>query len=142
MGATGKSGANGNSVTSAVLAVGNATCPSGGSSFTSMSGTTYACTGSAVAFAIVSATGTLATAKNVTAVTLGSTPGVYCLKLASTPLVGVASVSGDAATRGFAEVLLPAASAACGATGDTSAEVLTYDTTGSPTGLPFDVLFD
>ncbi|MGP0048368.1 MAG: hypothetical protein ACLPZR_05895, partial [Solirubrobacteraceae bacterium] len=64
------------------------------------------------------------------------------LKLGSAPSVGVASIRGDAATRGFAEVLIPAASAACSASGDTSAEVLTYDTTDSPAGLPFDVLFD
>jgi hypothetical protein len=141
-GRTGKTGAGGTSVTSTALALGNPTCADGGSSFTSVSGTTYACNGSPSVFANVNATGTLAASKNVTAAALGTTPGVYCLKLTSTPTVGVASVRGDAATRGFAEVLIPAASTVCGATGDTTAEVLTYDTSGAPAGLPFDVLFD
>lgn len=140
-GATGKTGPSGASVTAAALATGNAICPSGGSSFTSISGTTYACNGSATAFASVNATGSLASSKNVTALALGTTPGAYCLKLGSTPAVGVASVRGDAANPGFAEVLIPAASAACGASGDTTAEVLTYDSSGTPAGLPFDVLF-
>ncbi len=140
-GAGGRSGAAGSSVTSTALAVGNATCPDGGSSFTSVSGTTYACNGSASGFASVNATGTLAASRNVTAVALGTAPGVYCLKLTSAPSVGVASVRGDAATRGSAEVLIPAASTVCGATGDTTAEILTYDTAGAPSGLPFDVLF-
>jgi hypothetical protein len=138
-GATGKTGAG---VTSAALAAGNATCPSGGSSFSSVSGTTYACNGSAAAFASVDATGTVAAHKNLTTVKLGSTPGVYCLTLAVAPSVGVASVRGDAATRGFAEVLIPAAGAACGATGASTAEVLTYDAAGQPSGLPFDVLLN
>lgn len=137
-GATGKAGA---SVTSAAVAPGNGSCPNGGASFTSVSGTTYACNGSAAALASVNNTGTLATGRNVTAAAAGSTPGVYCLKLASAPSVGVASVRGDAAAHGSAEVLIPAASAACGATGDTTAEVLTYSTSGAPTSLPFDVMF-
>ena len=103
-------------------------------------GTTYACNGTATAFASVNATGTLANSKNVTAVALATT-GVYCLKLASTPSVGVASLRGDAAKPGSAEVLIPA-KAVCGASGDTTAEVLTYDASGTAAGLPFDVLFD
>jgi hypothetical protein len=55
--------------------------------------------------------------------------------------VGVASVRGDAASHGFGQVLIPAASSACAATGDTSAEVLTFDTAGTATSLPFNVLF-
>jgi hypothetical protein len=141
-GKTGATGARGSSVTSAALGAGNASCPTGGSSFTSVSGTTYACNGASAAFASVDATATLIATRDVTAVALGTTPGVYCLKLASVPSMGVASVRGDAATRGFAEVLIPASSAACSATGDTTAEVLTYNTSGNPTGLPFDVLFD
>jgi hypothetical protein len=66
----------------------------------------------------------------------------YCLKLASTPSVGVASVRGDAVARGgSAQVLIPAKSADCGATGDTSAEVLTSDAGGAAAPLPFNVLF-
>jgi hypothetical protein len=34
-----------------------------------------------------------------------------------------------------------AAGSACAATGDTSAEVLTFDTAGTATPLPFNVLF-
>ena len=141
-GKTGKTGAAGASVSSAALAAGNATCPDGGSSFVSASGTTYACNGSATAFASVGATATLTSARNVTAVAVGPTPGVYCLRLASTPSVGVASVRGDATASGAAEVLIPASNVACGATGDTTAEVLTHDAAGAPTSLPFDVLFD
>jgi hypothetical protein len=45
-GVTGPAGANGTSVTSTALAPGaNSNCPNGGSSFTSVSGTTYACNG-------------------------------------------------------------------------------------------------
>ena len=69
--------------------------------------------------------------RGVTGVEPGTGTGVYCLKLASTPSVGVASVRGDAATSGSAQVLIPAASAACAATGDTSAEVLTANTSGT-----------
>jgi hypothetical protein len=141
-GATGRTGVSGTSVTATALAAGNTTCPSGGSRFTSVSGATYACNGSATAFASVDATGTLATGRNVTAVAPGTTPGVYCLKLASTPSVGVASVRGDAATPGSAEVLIPAASAACGTSGDTTAEVLTDNAAGTGAALPFNVLFD
>jgi Collagen triple helix repeat (20 copies) len=141
-GATGKTGVSGASVTATVLTAGNGICPSGGSRFMSISGATYACNGSATAFASVNATGTLAVSRNVTAVALGATPGIYCLKLASTPSVGVASVRGDAATPGSAEVLIPAASAACGASGDTSAEILTNDASGTRVALPFEVLFD
>jgi hypothetical protein len=140
-GATGRTGPRGSGVTSATLGAGSAACPSGGSSFTSVSGTTSACNGAAVGFASVDATGTLATARNVTAAAPGSGPGTYCLKLSATPTVGVASVRGDAATHGSSEVLIPAAAATCGATGDTTAEVLTFDTTGTPAALPFDVLF-
>ena len=53
----------------------------------------------------------------------------------------VASVRGDAAATGSAQVLIPAASAACAATGDTSAEVLTVDSSGTAAGRPFNVLF-
>jgi hypothetical protein len=141
-GKTGKTGAAGTSVSSTALAVGNATCPDGGSSFASASGTTYACNGSATAFASVSATATFTSSRNVTAVAPGPTPGVYCLRLASTPAVGVASVRGDAATPGAAEVLIPASNISCGATGNTTAEVLTHNAAGAPTTLPFDVLFD
>jgi hypothetical protein len=41
----GQPGTNGTSITSTALAVGNSHCPHGGSSFTSASGTTYACSG-------------------------------------------------------------------------------------------------
>jgi Collagen triple helix repeat (20 copies) len=44
-GDTGDRGADGASVTSAALAVGDPNCPSGGSAFTSISGITYACNG-------------------------------------------------------------------------------------------------
>jgi hypothetical protein len=54
--------------------------------------------------------------------------------------VGVASVRGDAAGSGAAQVLIPAASAACAATGDTSAEILTFNNSGAA-AMPFDVLF-
>jgi hypothetical protein len=141
-GATGRTGPRGTGVTSATLGVGNAACPGGGSSFTSVSGTTFACSGSAVGWASVDTAGSLTANRNVSAVALGTTPGIYCLKLATIPAVGVASVRGDAATHGSAEVLIPAASAACGASGDTTAEVLTFDPAGNPVGLPFDVLFD
>jgi hypothetical protein len=140
-GKTGRTGASGRSVTSATLGVGNATCPSGGSSFTTVSGTTSACNGVATSFANVGATATLAASRGVTAVQPGVGTGVYCLKLASTPSVGVASVRGDATTAGTAQVLIPAASAACAATGDSSAEVLTVNSTGTPASLPFNVLF-
>lgn len=140
-GKTGKTGASGRSVTSATLGVGNTTCPNGGSSFTTVSGTTFACSGVATSFASVDATATLANSRGVTGVRAGTGTGVYCLKLASTPSVGVASVRGDAATSGSAQVLIPAASAACAATGDTSAEVLTTDGAGAAAALPFNVLF-
>jgi hypothetical protein len=140
-GKTGPAGRAGRSVTSATLGVGSGACPSGGSSFTTVSGTTSACNGIATGFASVDAAGTLAASRNVTAAQLGAGAGVYCLKLSSTPSVGVASLRGDATTRGFAQVLIPAASAACAATGDTSAEVLTFDSAGTGAGLPFEVLF-
>jgi hypothetical protein len=140
-GATGKTGASGRSVTSATLGVGNTSCPSGGASFTTVSGTTFACNGVATSFASVDATATLATSRSVTGVRPGVGTGVYCLKLGATPSVGVASVRGDAATSGSARVLIPAASAACAATGDTSAEVLTSDSSGAAAVLPFTVLF-
>jgi hypothetical protein len=44
-GVNGKDGKDGVSVTSSALSTGNANCPTGGSSFTSASGTTYACNG-------------------------------------------------------------------------------------------------
>jgi hypothetical protein len=44
-GTNGTNGTNGVSVTSATLAQGNANCASGGSSFTAVNGTTYACNG-------------------------------------------------------------------------------------------------
>jgi hypothetical protein len=44
-GTNGTNGANGVSVTSTSLSTGDANCPAGGSSFTSASGTTYACNG-------------------------------------------------------------------------------------------------
>lgn len=121
--------------------MGNASCPNGGSSFTTVSGTTFACNGVATSFASVDATATLATSRSVIGVRPGVGTGVYCLKLSSTPSVGVASLRGDAATSGSAEVLIPAASAACAATGDTSAEVLTFNSAGTADGLPFNVLF-
>ncbi|HEY6526008.1 MAG TPA: hypothetical protein VIY10_19645 [Solirubrobacteraceae bacterium] len=139
-GRTGRTGAAGRSIASATLGVGNAACPSGGSSFTGGSGTTFACNGVATSFASVDAGGTLATSRGVTGVEPGTGAGVYCVKLASTPSVGVASVRGDAATPGSAQVLIPA-SAACTASGDTSAEVLTANTSGAATALPFTVLF-
>jgi hypothetical protein len=140
-GKTGRTGASGHSVTSATLGVGNATCPSGGSSFTTVSGTTSACNGVATSFANVDATAALAASRGVSAVQPGAGTGVYCLRLSTTPSVGVASVRGDATGSGSAEVLIPAASAACAATGDTSAEVLTFDHTDAATALPFNVLF-
>jgi hypothetical protein len=142
-GVTGATGAAGTSVTSTALAVGNTNCPNGGSSFTTVSGTTYACTAAAsTSYASVTAMSGLTASKNVTAVAAGATTGIYCLKLPSTPSVGVASVRGDAASPGLAEVLIPADSTACMATGDTTAEVLTFNTSGTATTLPFDVLFD
>jgi hypothetical protein len=140
-GRTGRTGPAGRSVTSAALGVGNASCPSGGSSFTSVSGTTFACNGVATSFASVDATATLATSRGVTGVRPGVGTGVYCLKLGTTPSVGVASVRGDAASGGSAQVLIPASSAACAATGDTSAEILTVNSAGAATALPFTVLF-
>jgi hypothetical protein len=140
-GKTGRTGAGGQSATSATLGTGNASCPSGGSSFTTVSGTTFACNGIATGFASVDATATLASGRNVTGVRPGVGTGVYCLKLTSAPSVGVASIRGDAASPGTAEVLVPAASAACAPTGDTSAEVVTFDSAGTSTGLPFTVLF-
>ena len=107
-----------------------------------MSGTTFACNGTATAFASVNATGSLAAGKNVSAVAAGTGTGTYCLKLPVTPSVGVASLRGDAATRGSAEVLIPASSSTCAGTGDTTAEVLTFDTTGTAAKLPFDVMFN
>lgn len=141
IGKTGRTGAAGRGVTSATLGVGSAACPSGGSSFTTASGTTSACNGVATSFASVDTAGTLATSRGVAGVEPGVGAGVYCVKLASTPSVGVASVRGDAGSSGTAQVLIPAATAACGATGDTSAEVLTFGTSGAGSGLPFDVLF-
>jgi hypothetical protein len=38
-------------------------------------------------------------------------------------------------------VLIPAGTAACATTGDTSAEVLTTDSAGTAASLPFNVLF-
>jgi len=140
-GKTGRTGAAGRSVTSATLGVGNTTCPSGGSSFTTVSGTTFACSAVATSFASVDALGTLSASRGVTAVQPGTGTGVYCFKVSVTPAVGVASVRGDAATSGTARVLIPASSSACGATGDTSAEVLTANDAGTTTALPFSVLF-
>lgn len=137
-GKTGKTGASGRSVTSATLGVGNANCPNGGSSFTSVSGTTFACSGVATSFASVDSAGTLAASRGVTAVQAPG-PGVYCLKLSGAPSVGVASVRGDAGSTGFAQVRVPVDSAACAA--GTSAEVLTFNSSGSPAALPFDALF-
>jgi hypothetical protein len=140
-GRTGRTGASGRGVTSATLGVGNATCPSGGSSFTGASGTTFACNGVATSFASIDAPGTLATSRGVTGVEPGTGTGVYCVKLPSTPSVGVASVRGDAPTSGSAQVRIPAESAACAATGDTNAEVLTFTGSGAAAALPFNVLF-
>lgn len=140
-GAAGKTGAAGKSVTSAALAVGNGNCPGGGASFTSVSGTTFACNGTATAFASVDATGSVAAGKNVTAAP-GTGSGTYCLKLPVAPSVGVASIRGDAATRGTAEVLIPADASTCSGTGNTSAEVLTFNPGGAAAKLPFDVMFN
>lgn len=140
-GKTGRTGAAGRSVASATLGVGSAACPSGGSSFTTASGTTSACNGVATSFASVDTAGTLATSRGVTGVEPGVGAGVYCVRLASAPSVGVASVRGNAGSSGTAQVLIPAATATCGATGDTSAEVLTFATSGAAAPLPFDVLF-
>ena len=144
VGATGRTGATGKagtSVTSAALPVGNASCPGGGTSFTSVSGTTVACNGTATAFASVNATASLAAGKNVSAVAAGTVAGTYCLKLPVAPSVGVASLRGDAATAGSAKVLIPANATTCGRTGDTTAEVLTFNPAGTAAGLPFDVMF-
>lgn len=139
-GARGATGPAGVSVTSAALAAGNANCPAGGASFSSASGTTFACNGSAVAFASVGDTGTLSAQHGVVAdAVMSGSPGVYCFKLAVTPSVGVASVHG-AAGPGFAQVQIPAGSA-CAATGDTTAEVLTFSAGGTAAALPFDVMF-
>lgn len=141
-GAAGKAGKPGTSVTSAALAVGNANCQNGGASFTSVSGTTFACNGTATEFASVNATGSLAAGRNVSAVAAGTGTGTYCLKLLVAPSVGVASLRGDAATRGSAEVLIPADSSTCAGAGDTTAEVLTFNTAGTAAKLPFDVMFN
>jgi hypothetical protein len=133
-------GAAGRSIASATLGVGNATCPNGGSSFTGASGTTFACNGVATSFASVDAAGTLATSRGVTGVEPGTGTGVYCVKLASTPAVAVASVRGDATTPGSAQVRIPA-TGACTASGDTSAEVLTFNGSGAAAALPFNVMF-
>lgn len=147
-GATGKTGARGRtgapgkagtSVTSATLPVGSTACPAGGASFKSASGTTVACNGTAGAYASVNASGTIARSKNVTDDSAAAT-GVYCLKLQAAPAIGVASVRGDVSTAGSARVLIPAGSA-CTASGNTSAEVLTFGQTGTPANLPFDVIF-
>jgi hypothetical protein len=139
-GRTGRTGAAGRSIASATLGVGNATCPNGGSSFTGASGTTFACNGVATSFASVDAAGTLATSRGVTGVEPGTGTGVYCVKLASTPAVAVASVRGDATTPGSAQVRIPA-TGACTASGDTSAEVLTFNGSGAAAALPFNVMF-
>jgi Collagen triple helix repeat (20 copies) len=140
-GKTGATGAPGTSVTATALGAGNGSCPNGGSSFTSVSGTTYACNAAvATAFASVTATATASAARNVSAVAAGTGTGVYCLKLGISASVGAASIRGDAATPGTTEVLIPAGTP-CSATGDTSAEVRTFGTDGSATPLPFDVLF-
>ena len=99
--------------------------------------------GAAIALAggLTGAGATLAASRGVTAVQPGTAAGVYCLKLAATPSVGVASVRGDSATSGSARVLIPAGTAACGTTGDTSAEVLTTNSGGTAVSLPFSVLF-
>jgi hypothetical protein len=120
--------------------VGSTACPNGGSSFTGASGTTFACNGVATSYANVDAGGTLATSRGVTGVEPGTGTGVYCVKLASTPSVGVASVRADAGAAGSAQVRIPASSA-CTATGDTSAEVLTFNGSGTAAPLPFNVLF-
>jgi hypothetical protein len=141
-GAAGKTGAAGKSVTSAALAVGNGNCPGGGTSFTSVSGTTFACNGTAIALASVDAVGSIASARNVSAVAPGTKDGTYCIKLPVAASVGVASVRGDAATPGTAEVLIPASASTCAGTGDTSAEVLTFNSSGTAAKLPFDVMFN
>jgi hypothetical protein len=64
------------------------------------------------------------------------------VKLPIAPSVGVASLRGDAATRGSAEVLIPANSPTCAGTGNTTAEVLTFNTAGAAASLPFDVMFN
>jgi hypothetical protein len=140
-GKTGRAGTAGRSVTSATLGVGNASCPSGGSSFTGVSGTTFACNGIATALASVDSSGALAASRNVSAVQPGIGTGVYCLKVTSALAVGVASVRANAGAAGSAQVLIPAPAAACSSTGDTSAEVLTFDAAGAATALPFEVLF-
>jgi hypothetical protein len=133
-------GANGSSVTSVALPVGSAACPAGGASFTSASGTTAACNGTALAYASVNLSGTLASNRNVIDDSAVA-PGAYCFRLGTTPAVGVASVRGDAPSVGFAQVLIPAGSA-CTASGNTTAEVLTFGPTGAATDLPFDVMFN
>jgi hypothetical protein len=140
-GSTGKIGPAGTSVTSTALAAGNGNCPDGGSSFTSASGTTYACNGTSVAYASVGSAGGLASYKNVVNETAIATGGIYCFKLVVAPKVGVASVRGDATGPGSAQVEIPAG-AECTATGDTSAEVKTYSGGGmTPAAQPFDVIF-
>jgi hypothetical protein len=61
-GTNGTNGTNGTSVTSAALSVGDANCPDGGSSFTAVSGTTYACNGPQGPKGDTGATGSLASA--------------------------------------------------------------------------------
>jgi hypothetical protein len=63
------------------------------------------------------------------------------VKLSAAPSVGVSSLRGDAGSGGSAQVLIPAATAACAATGATSAEVLTFDAAGAAAARPFEVLF-
>ena len=61
-GTNGTNGTNGTSVTSAALSAGDTNCPDGGSSFTAVSGTTYACNGAQGPKGDTGATGTLASA--------------------------------------------------------------------------------
>jgi hypothetical protein len=89
-GAQGSSGADGTSVTSTNLATGDANCPSGGSAFTSASGTTYACNGApgtgseAPAYSDITTpqapdTVNLAFGSNATVLKLHLDPGNYAL---------------------------------------------------------------
>jgi hypothetical protein len=64
-GTNGTNGTNGTSVSSSALSSGNSNCPSGGSSFLSASGTTYACNG---------ATGAAGSARDVGAL-VSTSPG-------------------------------------------------------------------
>ena len=83
-GTDGKAGSNGVSVTSESLAAGDSNCPSGGASFSSANGLTFACNGapgSAIAYATVAVNGDVDSASGITQSEMVHAPGsgVYCI---------------------------------------------------------------